>query len=87
MAIANGIDPKLPGAVSSATEKTVPSTGAATLLSLGSSGFVVQVGNGRPTNSATKGSLHINATGSGTTDRLYVNTTGGTAWASMTSAS
>jgi hypothetical protein len=44
-------------------------------------------GTGPPTFAAPKGSLFINLGGSGTANRLYVNTTGSTAWAAVTTAS
>lgn len=37
--------------------------------------------------SAAKGSLFVNVEGSSTSDRLYVNTDGATAWASVTTSS
>lgn len=45
------------------------------------------VGSGAPTGvSAGKGSLYINTTASTTSTRLYINTDGGTTWASFTAS-
>lgn len=44
-------------------------------------------GNGAPTGlSAAKGTLYVNLTASTTTTRLYINTNGGTTWASFTAS-
>lgn len=86
MAVANGIDPKFTGVVSSATEQNVIA-GGASLISLGSSGFVLSAGSGAPTLSAVKGSLYIRTDGSTTATRLYINSTGATAWVAITTAS
>jgi len=86
MANPNGLDPQFLGSVGVARQIKVPQTGVATLLNLGSSNFVVQVGSGLPTNVATKCTIHLNTTGSGTTDRVYINTTGASAWTSITTA-
>lgn len=57
---------------------------AARLL-LGSSGTLgIYFGSGAPTVSAGKGSIYLRADGSGTTDRAYVNTDGGTTWTYLT---
>lgn len=69
-------------AVSSATN-TVLESGAV----IGS--ISINTGSDAPTLSATKGSLYIRLdTGASTTaTRLYINTTGATAWAAITTAS
>lgn len=41
-------------------------------------------GSGAPTLSAAKGSLYLRSDGSGTTDRMYVNTNGSTTWTAVT---
>lgn len=41
-------------------------------------------GSGAPTLSAAKGSLYLRSDGSGTTDRAYINTDGGTTWTALT---
>jgi hypothetical protein len=43
-------------------------------------------GSGAPTLSAAQGSLYLNTTGSGTANRMYVNTNGSTAWTAVTTA-
>jgi hypothetical protein len=40
-------------------------------------------GSGAPTASAPKGSLYLRTNGSGTSDRLYVNTDAGTTWTAV----
>ena len=51
------------------------------------SNFGVFFGSGAPTLSAAKGSLYLRSDGTGTTDRMYVNTDGSTGWAAVTTAS
>lgn len=48
--------------------------------------FGVFFGSGAPTLSAAKGSLYLRSDGSGTSDRMYVNTDGATAWTAVTTA-
>jgi hypothetical protein len=48
--------------------------------------FGVFFGSGAPTLSAAKGSLYLRSDGSGTTDRFYINTDGGTTWTAGTTA-
>jgi hypothetical protein len=48
--------------------------------------FGVFFGSGAPTISAAKGSLYLRSDGSGTSDRMYVNTDGATAWTAVTTA-
>jgi hypothetical protein len=48
--------------------------------------FGVFFGSGAPTLSAAKGSLYLRSDGSGTGDRMYVNTDGSTAWTAVTTA-
>jgi len=50
------------------------------------SNFGVFFGSGAPTLSAAKGSLYLRSDGSGTSDRMYVNTDGATAWTAVTTA-
>lgn len=45
--------------------------------------FGVFFGSGAPTLSAAKGSLYMSSDGSGTNDRMYVNTDGGTTWTAV----
>ena len=44
-------------------------------------------GSGAPTLSAAKGSLYLRTDGTGTNDRIYVNTDGGTTWTHMVTGS
>lgn len=69
-------------AVSSATN-TVLDSGAVI------GGISINVGEVAPVLSATKGSLYIriDSGASTTATRLYINTTGATAWAAVTTAS
>jgi hypothetical protein len=48
--------------------------------------FGVFFGSGAPTLAAAKGSLYLRSDGSGTGDRMYVNTDGATAWTAVTTA-
>lgn len=45
--------------------------------------FGVFFGSGAPTLSAAKGSIYLRSDGSGTNDRAYVNTSGGTTWTAL----
>jgi len=90
-------DPTFTG---TATFSTVTATGGATFYSGtavpagGTTGAGVKLsstanlgvffGSGAPTLSAAKGSLYLNTTGSGTTDRAYINTNGSTTWTALT---
>ncbi len=49
--------------------------------------FGIFFGSGAPSLSAAKGSLYLRSDGSGTTDRMYVNTNGTTGWTAVTTAS
>lgn len=50
------------------------------------SNFGVFFGSGAPTLTAAKGSLYMRSDGSGTTNRAYINTDGGTTWTALTTA-
>ncbi len=65
---------------------SIPSGGTAGAGYLFSStaNFGVFFGAGVPTLSAAKGSLYLRSDGSGTTDRIYVNTNGGGTWTYLT---
>lgn len=86
MAVANAINPQFLG---------VPRVGAAVatkaggdeVLDFGTTGIGLYFGSGAPTVSAVKGSLYIRTDGSSSSNRLYINTTGSTAWAAITTAS
>jgi hypothetical protein len=68
---------------------TVMPSGGSTALRLvmgSTAGFGIYIGTGPPTVSAAKGSLYLRDNGTGTSDRLYVNTNGSTTWTSVTTA-
>lgn len=46
--------------------------------------FGMFFGSGAPTLTAAKGSLYLRSDGTGTTDRAYINTDGGTTWTAIT---
>ena len=50
-------------------------------------GRSINTGSGAPTLSATVGSLYLRTDGSTTATRLYINSTGATAWVAITTAS
>lgn len=49
-------------------------------------GVNFQGGSGVPTHSASKGTIYINATGSSSSTRAYINTDGATTWTAFTTA-
>lgn len=57
-------------------------TGAGFLLS-STGNFGIFFGSGAPTLSAAKGSLYLRTDGSGTSNRMYVNTNGSTTWTAV----
>lgn len=76
------------GNVYASMQTAIPAGGAANTGYFFSStaGFGVYYGSGAPTVSAAKGSLYLRSDGSGTTDRAYINTDGGTTWTAITTA-
>ncbi len=54
------------------------------LLMSSTSSFGIFFGSGAPTLGAAKGSLYLRTDGSGTTNRTYINTDGGTTWTALT---
>lgn len=48
--------------------------------------FGIFFGSSTPSLSAAKGSLYLRSDGTGTTDRAYINTDGGTTWTAITTA-
>lgn len=91
MSVSNGLNPSFTGAVTvgASTPITAGGTTAIGLLfsSTSTVNFGVFFGSGAPTITAGKGSLYLNTTGSSTSTRLYVNSTGGTTWVAVTTAS
>jgi hypothetical protein len=82
----NALNPQFLGDAGSGRQIDVRAGGVA-LFHLGSSDFVVAVGSGVPTLSATKGSLYIRTDGSTSATRMYINSTGATTWVACTTAS
>lgn len=76
------------GIVTIAPSTSPPAGGSTSArFRLGSSStFGVYFGSGAPTVSAGKGSLYLRTDGSGTSDRMYVNTDGSTGWTAVTTA-
>lgn len=74
---ADGFTGAITGAVTGAVTTTSPVT-------IGAAG--VFVGAGSPAITAPKGSLYLNTTGSSTSDRAFINTTGSTTWTAITTA-
>lgn len=59
---------------------------ASAVLMSTTAAFGIYFGSGAPTVTAAKGSLYLRSDGSGTGDRMYVNTDGGTTWTAITTA-
>lgn len=49
--------------------------------------FGIYAGSAAPTISAAQGSLYLRSDGSGTSNRVYINTDGGTSWTAIQTAS
>lgn len=60
--------------------------GGAYAINIGTGGFGVYWGSGAPAASAAKGSLYLRTDGSGTSNRMYVNTDGNTTWTAVGTA-
>jgi hypothetical protein len=71
---------------SSGTATPAGGSTAARLLFGTTAGFGIYYGSGAPSVSAAKGSLYLRSDGSGTTNRMYVNTDGGTTWTAVTTS-
>lgn len=73
------------GNLYSSMQTAIPAGGAANtgLFVSSTAGFGVYYGSGAPTVSAAKGSLYLRSDGSGTNDRAYLNTDGGTTWTAL----
>lgn len=74
------------GSVYSNSGLAIPAggTAGAGLKVSSTANFGVFFGSGAPSLSAAKGSLYLRSDGSGTTDRAYINTDGGTTWTALT---
>lgn len=74
----------LRGELKVAPEVALPAGGSASVgIEATAAGLGVYFGSGAPTLSAAKGSLYMRSDGSGTNDRMYVNTDGGTTWTAV----
>lgn len=85
---ADGGDVTATGKVTYLSGTSIPAggtTGAGIKVS-STSNFGVFFGSGAPSLSAAKGSLYLRSDGSGTGDRAYINTDGGTTWTALTTA-
>lgn len=60
-----------------------PQAGGTRMIGMTNTTVGIFVGSGAPTASATKGSLYLRTDGSGTNDRAYINTDGGTTWTAL----
>ena len=89
MAVPNGLNPQFEGAVKAAAVTAITAggvTGVGLLLGA-TSALGVYFGSGAPTIQAAQGSIYLNTTGSSTSTRLYVNSTGAATWVAVTTAS
>ena len=76
------------GSISARVNTAIPAGGTAGAgFKLSSTAdFGVFFGSGAPTLSAAKGSLYLRSDGSGTNNRMYVNTNGATTWTAVITA-
>ena len=74
------------GALTACAGTAIPAGGAtgSGLKVSSTANFGVFFGSGAPSLSAAKGSMYLRSDGSGTTDRAYINTDGGTTWTALT---
>ena len=80
----NGITMQVGGNLTTSTSTLTAggdaSKGKIIMYSGSTGGVEITAGTGAPTISAPKGSLYLRKDGTGTNDRIYVNTDGGTTW-------
>jgi len=75
------------GNVRAGNATAITAGGSTTGLTISSTAsFGVFCGSGAPSITAAKGSLYLRSDGSGTTNRAYINTDGGTTWTALTTA-
>jgi hypothetical protein len=86
MSVANGLDHKFLGVAGSGAG-IATTAGGAEVFEIGANSIGLYIGSGAPTASGAKGSLYIRTDGSTTATRLYINSTGATAWVAITTAS
>ena len=90
--IGNSVTPWLGGTFSDIVYSfcgTAPPAGGTTgkgFLLSSTPNFGIFFGSGAPTLNAARGSLYLRTDGSGTSNRMYVNTDGGTTWTAVTTA-
>lgn len=65
---------------------TAPAAGGNVGITLGNTSVGVYFGSGAPTVSAAQGSLYMRTDGTGTSNRMYVNTDGTTGWTNVVTA-
>ena len=65
---------------------TAPVSGGGSGITLGNAALGIYFGSGAPTISAAQGSLYMRTDGTGTSDRMYVNTNGTTGWTNLVTA-
>lgn len=78
---------QIPGVANVLIGTAIPAGGAKAYGLSSTTTFGIYFGSGAPTVSAAKGSLYLRSDGSGTNDRMYVNTDGGTTWTYVTTGS
>lgn len=83
---AGSVDLLFAGSPTFKSTTPIPAGGAQQLgiKATSTANFGIFFGSGAPTLSAAKGSLYIRSDGSGTNNRAYINTDGGTAWTAIT---
>lgn len=76
------------GSMTARSTTAIPAGGTVNvgLMMSSTASFGVFFGSGAPTLAAAKGSLYLRSDGSGTNDRMYVNTDGSTAWTAVVTA-
>jgi len=74
------------GAVTAQSAAVITAGGGAALLTGTTSTIGIYAGSGAPTIAAAQGSIYLRSDGAGVASRLYVNTTGSTAWTAVSTA-
>lgn len=86
LTVAGGITDAGSHIVESGTAIPAGGTAAKGYMFSSTANYGIFFGSGAPTLSAAKGSLYLRSNGSGTTDRAYINTDGGTTWTAITTS-
>lgn len=89
MPLSNSVNPTFLGSVTAGSVTAVTAGGSTSvgLLVSSTSNLGLFFGSGAPTIEAAKGSIYLNTTGSSTSTRMYVNSTGTSVWVAVTTAS